>query len=84
MNHLPTAAQHHLHTTELGDCTCHYKERKRERSKRKRENEAHSEIQGAGDTVINITKSTQQRQTKDTTKCENGTTNNIKIFWKPF
>ena len=28
---LPTAiAQHHLQTTELGDCTCHYRERKRE------------------------------------------------------
>ena len=49
MNHLPTAAQHHLHATELKDSTCHYKER--ERSKRERENETHSEIQGAGDTV---------------------------------
>lgn len=45
-------------------------QRDKERSKRKRENETHSEIQGAEDTVINITKSTQQRQTKDTTKCK--------------
>ena len=56
----------------------------RERSKRKRENETHSEIQGAGDTVINISKSTQQRQTKDTTKCENEKTNNETTFWTPF
>ena len=43
-------------------------QREKERSKRKREYEAHSEIQGAGDTVINITKSTQQRQTNDKDK----------------
>ena len=29
-------------------------------------------------------KSTQQRQTKDTTKCKNEKTNNETTFWKPF
>ena len=34
---LPTAAQHHLHAIQLEDCTCHYKERKREIEEKERE-----------------------------------------------